>query len=109
MKDDATVTNVVLPADVQLTTDTYERDAVGATIATIQHLISRFHTEARVDIYDLAQAVMGRLSLHDSQDKILTILVHKNVLTADAVSELRMKERPGRSGLELLQQFILWM
>ena len=81
VKDDAALTNVTLPADIQLTTETYERDAVGATIATIQHLISRFHTEARVDIEDLAQAVIGRLSIHDNQEKILTILVHKYVFT----------------------------
>ena len=108
IQDDVVATDILLPADVRLTPEAYERDPVGSTVTTIQHIISRFHTEARVDIFDLAQAVLGRLSLHDSQDKILTALVNKNVLTPDAVSELRMKERPGRSGLQILEQLILF-
>ena len=107
-RNDPIVSDLLLPADVRFTQEAFERDGVGSAVTTIQHILARFHTETRIDVFDLEQAILGRLSLHDNQDKILAVLVTKNFLTPDAESELRMKERPGRSGVEMLEQVILF-
>ena len=75
--------DMLLPADVCITPEAYERDAVGSSVTTIQNTISRFHTEARVDTL------------------ILTVKE-----TASIPNSIPLVS-PGRTGPRILEQLIL--